>query len=136
MEKGEVRFEGPTEELLERGDIVRSVFLEGAVSGGPATAVPRQPAPHEPELSDDMVLETAGISVRFGGIRAVRDVSLSVRAGEVLGLIGPNGAGKTTIFDAICGFVSLSEGRVLLGGEDVTGWTPDRRARAGLGRSF
>jgi branched-chain amino acid transport system ATP-binding protein len=59
-----------------------------------------------------------------------------VQAGEVLGLIGPNGAGKTTVFDAICGFVSLAGGRVLLGGNDVTIWTPDRRARAGLGRSF
>jgi ABC-type branched-subunit amino acid transport system ATPase component/ABC-type branched-subunit amino acid transport system permease subunit len=134
MEKGEVRFEGPTAELLERGDIVRSVFLEGAVSGGPATAVPRQPA--ATGVAEDFVLETTGISVRFGGIQAVRDVSLSVRAGEVLGLIGPNGAGKTTVFDAICGFVALSGGRVRLRGEDVTDWSPDRRARAGLGRSF
>jgi ABC-type branched-subunit amino acid transport system ATPase component/ABC-type branched-subunit amino acid transport system permease subunit len=139
MEKGEVRFEGPTAELLQRGDIVRSVFLEGAVGGGPATTGPRQPS----VASDDsvaadrpVVLETQGLHVRFGGINAVRDVSLSVQAGEVLGLIGPNGAGKTTIFDAICGFVSLADGRVLLGGEDVTAWTPDRRARAGLGRSF
>jgi ABC-type branched-subunit amino acid transport system ATPase component/ABC-type branched-subunit amino acid transport system permease subunit len=133
MEKGEVRFEGPTAELLERGDIVRSVFLEGAVSGGAAVAVPRQ----EHEIVDTApVLEALDVSVRFGGIHAVRGVSLSVRPGEVLGLIGPNGAGKTTVFDAVCGFVTLSGGRVLLGGEDVTEWSPDRRARAGLGRSF
>src|SRR4051812_21346582 len=134
MEKGEVRFEGPTAELLERGDIVRSVFLEGAAANGAAVTTPRQP--DAPVPNTDVVLETAGISVRFGGIQAVRNVSLSVRAGEVLGLIGPNGAGKTTVFDAISGFVSLAQGRVLLGGEDVTEWTPDRRARAGLGRSF
>ncbi|MDT7572592.1 MAG: hypothetical protein QOE05_2766 [Actinomycetota bacterium] len=134
MEKGEVRFEGPTAELLERGDIVRSVFLEGAVSGSPAVAVPRRTGERDDEA--EPVLEVAGISVRFGGIQAVRDVSLSVRPGEVLGLIGPNGAGKTTVFDAICGFVSLAGGRVRLRGEDVTDWTPDRRARAGLGRSF
>jgi branched-chain amino acid transport system ATP-binding protein len=91
---------------------------------------------HGLEDAADVVLETTGISVRFGGIQAVRDVSLSVRAGEVLGLIGPNGAGKTTVFDAICGFVALAGGRVRLRGEDVTDWTPDRRARAGLGRSF
>ncbi|MCW2570850.1 MAG: hypothetical protein JWO88_908 [Frankiales bacterium] len=139
MEKGEVRFEGPTAELLERNDIVRSVFLEGAATGGRAMAVPRQPAAVVDATDvpgDQVVLETRGIDVRFGGIHAVREVTLSVWAGEVLGLIGPNGAGKTTVFDAICGFVSLAGGRVLLGGNDVTIWTPDRRARAGLGRSF
>jgi ABC-type branched-subunit amino acid transport system ATPase component/ABC-type branched-subunit amino acid transport system permease subunit len=135
MEKGEVRFEGPTAELLDRGDIVRSVFLEGAIGGGPAVAAPRHLDLAVPEDAD-LVLEAGGINVRFGGINAVRDVSLSVRAGEVLGLIGPNGAGKTTIFDALCGFVTLTDGRVLLGGQDVTDWAPDRRARAGLGRSF
>ncbi|MEY2469597.1 MAG: hypothetical protein QOF21_2295, partial [Actinomycetota bacterium] len=56
--------------------------------------------------------------------------------GEVLGIIGPNGSGKTTLFDLMSGFVTPTEGRVNLLGEDVTAWTPDMRAEAGLGRSF
>jgi ABC-type branched-subunit amino acid transport system ATPase component len=134
MEKGEVRFEGPTAELLERGDIVRSVFLEGAVSGGPATTVPRQ----DPALKDanaDVVLETTGLNVRFGGIQAVRDVSLSVRAGEVLGLIGPNGAGKTTTFNACTGLLRPTHGQVTLGGVDITASSTQHRAHLGLGRT-
>ncbi len=157
MEKGEVRYEGPTAELLRRGDIVRSVFLEGAagslaappgvtaltapaegsaapvVDSGRSSRVSSLPSP----LADEPpALSTQGITVTFGGITAVAGVDLSVRAGEVLGLIGPNGAGKTTIFDAISGFVRPASGRVRLGGDDVTDWAPDRRARAGLGRSF
>jgi branched-chain amino acid transport system ATP-binding protein len=63
-------------------------------------------------------------------------VSFSVREGEILGLIGPNGAGKTTVFDLVSGFVAPSRGRVRLLGTDVTSWSPDARARLGLGRSF
>jgi branched-chain amino acid transport system ATP-binding protein len=74
--------------------------------------------------------------VRFGGIRAVDDVSLSVAPGEIVGIIGPNGAGKTTLFDLVSGYVPPSGGRVLLAGEDITSMAPDRRARHGLGRSF
>ncbi|MDX6267666.1 MAG: hypothetical protein QOD70_2406, partial [Frankiales bacterium] len=82
------------------------------------------------------VLELAGVSVRYGGVQAVDEVSLTVHQDEVVGLIGPNGAGKTTLFDAISGFAASASGFVVLQGEDVTGWSPDRRARAGLGRSF
>jgi branched-chain amino acid transport system ATP-binding protein len=59
-----------------------------------------------------------------------------LREGEILGLIGPNGAGKTTVFDLLSGFLAPTAGRVRFLGEDVTEWSPDRRARAGLGRSF
>jgi branched-chain amino acid transport system ATP-binding protein len=62
-------------------------------------------------------------------------VSIEVAAGELVGLIGPNGAGKTTFIDAVCGFTP-SAGRVRVGGRDVTGWRPHRRARAGLARTF
>jgi branched-chain amino acid transport system ATP-binding protein len=81
-------------------------------------------------------LELVDVAVRFGAVRAVDGVSMALHDGEVLGVIGPNGAGKTTLFDVISGFVRADEGRVLLDGVDVTTWSPDRRALAGLGRSF
>jgi branched-chain amino acid transport system ATP-binding protein len=81
-------------------------------------------------------LAAEGITVRFGGLVAVRDVSLAVDAGEIVGLIGPNGAGKSTLFNALCGFVRADEGSVVLCGRDVTTWPAHRRARAGLGRTF
>jgi ABC-type branched-subunit amino acid transport system ATPase component/MFS family permease len=135
MEKGEVRFSGATSELLERGDILRAVFLEGAGAKGAAMdtvdAVARRV-----DREASPVLEVSGISRSFGGIRAVHDVSFRLAPGEILGLIGPNGAGKTTIFDLVSGFLDPDEGTVVLDGVDVTGWSADRRARAGLGRSF
>jgi branched-chain amino acid transport system ATP-binding protein len=73
------------------------------------------------------------LSVRFGGIRAVNDVSLRVPGGEIIGIIGPNGAGKTTLFDLISGYTRPSSGRVLFGRDDVTSLSPDARARRGLG---
>jgi ABC-type branched-subunit amino acid transport system ATPase component len=81
------------------------------------------------------ILEVVGLTVRFGGITAVDDVSFDLKPGEILGIIGPNGAGKTTVFDAISGFVAAS-GRVVLDGHDIAGRNPERRARARLGRSF
>jgi branched-chain amino acid transport system ATP-binding protein len=82
------------------------------------------------------VLAARGLTRAFGGIRAVDDVDLDLRDGAIVGIIGPNGAGKTTLFDLLSGFVPADSGHVLLGGTDVTDWGPDRRARAGLGRSF
>ncbi|MGH2687150.1 MAG: MFS transporter, partial [Actinomycetota bacterium] len=138
MEKGEVRFSGPTAELLERGDILRAVFLEGTAAGSDGRK--RRKAPAAPARAIDRAappaLEVHGLSKSFGGIRAVSEVSFSLAPGEILGLIGPNGAGKTTVFDLVSGFLTPDEGRVVLGGVDVTSWTADRRARAGLGRSF
>ena len=136
LEKGEVRFEGPTAELLGRDDIVRSVFLEGAGTASPGRPVAARP--HAPTALADrpVILETERLSVSFGGIHAVNEVDLRLREGEILGLIGPNGAGKTTIFDLLSGFLTPTRGRVCFRGQDVTAWSPDRRARAGLGRSF
>jgi len=136
MEKGEVRFEGPTADLLERGDILRSVFLEGAAQGPKGGApVIEAPAPTVDKTSEPL-LSVEDLSVSFGGIRAVSDVEFDLYAGQIVGLIGPNGAGKTTIFDLISGLLTPTKGRIMLQGKDITKWGPDRRAALGLGRSF
>src|SRR5207302_1723855 len=142
MEKGEVRFSGPTGELLERGDLVRSVFLEGvgSVTGGQGdgtkTAASLRRRANGERQAAPAVLEVFGLTKRFGGITAVDDVTFDLREHEILGLIGPNGAGKTTIFDLISGILTLDAGRIAFNGRDVTSWGPDRRAAIGLGRSF
>ncbi|MFE5022052.1 ABC transporter ATP-binding protein [Streptomyces sp. NPDC056656] len=82
------------------------------------------------------VLEATGVGVRFGGIRALDGVGLTLRPGEVCGLIGPNGAGKTTFFDVVSGIRRPDEGRVLLDGEDITRRSPVWRARHGMRRTF
>jgi branched-chain amino acid transport system ATP-binding protein len=81
------------------------------------------------------VLETKGLSVRFGGVHALSDVDLAVHDGQLIGLIGPNGAGKTTFIDAITGFVN-STGEIHVEGEDVTSLSPDARAHRGLTRTW
>ena len=80
-------------------------------------------------------LETRGISVSFGGVRALHEVDIVVAPGEIVGIIGPNGAGKTTLFDAISG-INDATGTVLLNGRDLSRSSVHARARAGLGRSF
>jgi branched-chain amino acid transport system ATP-binding protein len=80
-------------------------------------------------------LAARGVSVRYGGVRALSSVSLEVPEGKIVGLIGPNGAGKTTLVDAITGFVPCS-GRVEIAGEDVTRLKPHARTRRGLGRTW
>lgn len=85
--------------------------------------------------SGDVLLEAQGISKNYGGIHALRDVSISVRAGEILGLVGPNGAGKTTLVDMITGHQIADTGEVTLKGEPLRG-APAIRARRGLGRTF
>ena len=134
MEKGEVRFSGPTAALLERPDVLRSVFLAGRLGAEPVPAVPLAHDGHvEP---GDAVLETFDVTRSFGGIMAVDHVSIDVRPREILGIIGPNGAGKTTLFDLLSGFEPVDSGRIRLGGVDVTDQGASGRARRGLGRSF
>src|SRR6478609_6257773 len=87
-------------------------------------------------MSDTPLLETRGVSVRFGGHVAVKDVSLTVQPGTVTGLIGPNGAGKTTLFNTITGLQKPTSGQVFLGGVDVTKLPPHKRAGRGLARTF
>ena len=158
MEKGEIRFRGPTRELLDRPDVLRSVFLEGARGGAPGAPeagasrtngngasrtngngrrrVPLRAAPLDPDEPVEPVLEVTGLVKDFGGIRATNDVTFTLAPGEILGFIGPNGAGKTTLFDQISGYLVSDAGRITLAGIDVTAAGPDSRARLGLGRSF
>jgi branched-chain amino acid transport system ATP-binding protein len=82
------------------------------------------------------VLTVEGIAVHFGGVAALSDANLSVRAGTVTGLIGPNGAGKTTLFNVISGLQQPDRGTVHLFDTDITGMKPHRRARLGLARTF
>jgi branched-chain amino acid transport system ATP-binding protein len=81
-------------------------------------------------------LRVEGVSIHFGGVKALRDVSLSVNEAEVLALIGPNGAGKTTLFNVISGVYRATTGRIVLDGEDVTGQLPFQLAYRGLTRTF
>jgi branched-chain amino acid transport system ATP-binding protein len=82
------------------------------------------------------VLEIADVSVRFGGITAVSEVSLAANAGRITGLIGPNGAGKTTTFNVITGLQAPTQGRVFIAGQDVNKLPPYKRARLGVARTF
>jgi sulfate-transporting ATPase len=99
------------------------------------TVADSAPSPVEP-LQRGRTLDVRGVSVSFGGVIAVDDVSFEVAPGEVVGLIGPNGAGKTTLLDLITGFTRSASGRILLDGTDVSRWSPERRARAGISRSW
>jgi branched-chain amino acid transport system ATP-binding protein len=162
MEKGEIRFHGPTAELLDRPDVLRSVFLEGAGTHDDAvssTIVKAAAAVIRPMTNGDGAanggeahtptevpvdqrrLEVRDLSKRFGGITALDDVGFAVGAGEIVGFIGPNGAGKTTLFDVISGFTTPETGTIMLRDtqgdvHDVSRASAQLRASLGLGRSF
>jgi ABC-type branched-subunit amino acid transport system ATPase component/branched-subunit amino acid ABC-type transport system permease component len=157
MEKGAVRFHGLTAELLERPDLLRSIFLEGAAAvegqddGAHAEVDLREPEPvvnpldalpsRAPAVATNgserrVVLETQGVTKRFAGITAVDGISIQLHEHEILGIIGPNGAGKTTLFDLVSGFALPNEGAIFLDGRDITRMRPQRRAQLGLSRSF
>ncbi len=161
MEKGEVRFSGDADLLLEQPDLVRAVYLQGArdALGSPPDPTPTDSAADDPRPVDtaasrlaapqgvdapsrgrspdgSAAIEVKDLTVSFGGITAVDSVDFAVAPGEVVGLIGPNGAGKTTMFDLISGFTAVDRGRVFLHGHDLSSQPPSARARAGIGRSF
>lgn len=175
MERGQVRFSGPTRDLLQRGDLARAVFLgNNAQTAAPhgdlssSQAAPengvrengRAPAPgisargvrtsQSTDLDSTRELRSAlpgahqgsprfavqNLSVIYGEVAALTNVSLEVRAGEILGIIGANGAGKTTLMDACSGFVPLKSGRILLEGLDLTSLPAHERSLLGVGRLF
>lgn len=82
------------------------------------------------------LLHCSNLSVSFGGVRALAQVNISVKKGEILGIFGPNGAGKTTLFNAISGHVPLQSGSILLKGKPIAGVRPDRIYQMGLARTF
>jgi branched-chain amino acid transport system ATP-binding protein len=141
MERGTIRFDGPTAELLERPDLLRSVFLSAAHTNGDTAG---NGAGHEVDLldravvdrTDTPVLSVSEVSVTFGGIRAVDGTSFDVWPREIVGVIGPNGAGKTTVFDLVSGFTPLDAGQIVLNGRNITALNSAGRAAMGLGRSF
>jgi branched-chain amino acid transport system ATP-binding protein len=141
LERGQVRFSGPAADLLQRPDLLRSVFLGNAAVGAaeaPAEVeAPASPAPAPAAGgAGEPVLRAVGLGVSFGGVRAVDGVSFDVGPGEIVGIIGPNGAGKTTLFDLLGGSLPAGQGQVFLGPDDITGLRASQRARRGLGRSF
>ena len=101
----------------------------------PAIAAPPVQLPADRE-ERAILLAAEHVTVRFGGLVAVDDVSLTVRKHEIVGLIGPNGAGKTTTFNAIAGLNVPTSGTIRVFDQDVTRWTVDERARLGVGRTF
>jgi ABC-type branched-subunit amino acid transport system ATPase component len=146
LEKGETRFSGPAPEILERGDLVRSVFLAGARDHARNGATAEADGDKTFRTFDiaslvhagktRATLTARGLDKRFGGVTAVDGVDLDVEPGEIVGLMGPNGAGKTTVLDVLSGFVVPDSGAVHLGEHDLSPLSPDERAMRGLGRSF
>jgi branched-chain amino acid transport system ATP-binding protein len=89
-----------------------------------------------PPAAAGVALEAHGVTVRFGGLTALADVSLAVPVQSIVGLVGPNGAGKTTLFGVLSGILNPTAGSVSLHGVDVTRASPQERAQAGLARTF
>jgi len=87
-------------------------------------------------VSDQPLLSARNLSINFGGVQAVRDVSFDVAAGSITGLIGPNGAGKSSLLAVVSGFLAPKSGSVHFAGQDVSGRPPFRLARLGLVRTF
>ncbi|HUB99062.1 MAG TPA: branched-chain amino acid ABC transporter ATP-binding protein/permease [Solirubrobacterales bacterium] len=121
----------------EAGEIepIRRRLRPRAPSASPATAAKDQARPG-PARGSAEGLRAEGISLAFSGLQVLRGVDLALAPGEALGLIGPNGAGKTTLVNVLSGFQAPDSGSVFLDGVEVTGWSPARLARAGLGRTF
>ena len=105
-------------------------------SSKPIPVVRTRPRTSAQLSSGTALLEAKGLSKQIGGLRAVDQVSLSVSAGEVLGVIGPNGAGKTTLFNCLSGFMRPTAGDVYLAGERVTGMAPSALCHLGMARTF
>ena len=133
LEVGRVSVSGRSEEL-ERSEEIRDRYLgvgaarEARAASAPAVGDGRSAA------AEELVVD--GLTVRFGGISALTDVSFRVAAGTTHALIGPNGAGKSTCLNVLSGVYAATEGRVLYGGQEITGLRPHRVAALGVSRTF
>lgn len=116
--------------------LLASLLSETTGAGSPTPAVCRAGPPGATDRPPEPAFAVVGVTRRFGGLTALRGVSLAVGSGEILGVIGTNGAGKTTLFDVCSGFCRPDEGQVRLLGRDVTDLRPHQRAALGLGRVF
>ena len=89
-----------------------------------------------PLCEERSMLELKGVTIDFGGLRALDGIDLSIRSGEIFGIIGPNGSGKSTLFNVVTGFLVPNSGQVAYRGRSITGWKPHRIAAQGIGRVF
>ncbi|HVL81196.1 MAG TPA: MFS transporter [Actinomycetota bacterium] len=134
MEKGEVKFDGETAELLRRPDIMRAVYLKGSAALGAGRRPEATAAPSAPKARP--ILELEGVHKSFGGKKVLDDVSFTLEEGASLGVIGPNGAGKTTLFDVISGYLPADAGRIMYDGVDITKMSAAQEGKLGLVRRF
>jgi branched-chain amino acid transport system permease protein len=109
---------------------------EQSQSAGPASAAVAELPLRRKSGNGVVIFEVRNVSKAFGGLQAVRDVSMKVVSGEILGIIGPNGAGKTTFFNLLNGFNRPDQGQILLEGTDIVGARPYEICAAGVGRTF
>src|ERR1022692_3790957 len=84
----------------------------------------------------DVVLRASSLGLRFGAVDALREVSITIAAGEIHAIIGPNGAGKSSLLNCLSGFYRPQRGQVLFGERNITNFSPHRRAALGIGRTF
>jgi ABC-type branched-subunit amino acid transport system ATPase component/ABC-type branched-subunit amino acid transport system permease subunit len=128
----EGELEAPAADELEVSSVAQALGSQEWTNGDGQARSRRERKPDTGEA----ILRVSGLTKSFGGIKAVKDVSLDVYKGETLGLVGPNGAGKTTLFELIGGFTIPDSGTVTFAGDDITRLRPELRARRGLVRSF
>ena len=124
------------------GEAGHAVDFEPSTATAAAQAVPEAIKDGAAETATaaapagEVLLRVEGVTVQFGGLKAVNDVTMEVLEGEITALIGPNGAGKTTLFNAVSRLQSVTAGKVLFAGRDITRLTPSEAARAGMARTF
>ncbi len=123
--------EEPPAEATE--EEVASSDSTGAEAGGAEAGEAELPIEIE---AAQTVLELRDVTMAFGGVVAMKDVSLAVRRGQIFGIIGPNGAGKTTLFNCVTGIFPPSGGDILVNGKSIVGWRPHRVTEAGVARTF
>jgi branched-chain amino acid transport system permease protein len=138
-------------ELAEAGEttgMAAAVVVSHEVEEEPASAADAEaaaPSPEEEAADAELpieieaaqtVLELRDVTMEFGGVVAMKDVSVSVRRGQIFGIIGPNGAGKTTLFNCVTGIFRPTGGEILVNGKSIVGWRPHRVTEAGVARTF